>query len=356
MTCIQQVYSNDPIISDWVLSVPIEYKSDIEKVICCPRLCSLAYEVKSFINTDLIINVEGETGVGKGVFAKFIHALSRPLLPYVAINCAAIPVERVEAELFGWERGSFPGASNSATGRIRNAQCGTLFIDEIGKAPNSMQAKFFQVVDRGEVWPVGAQSPVNIGCRLIFGANENLEELVKSKEFLEDLFFRIDVVKVTIPPLRERSQDIIILANKILSQISHQNDKSPPQISVEAKRILYSFDWPGNVRQLSHIMKKAFYRCSNNVITKNNIENCLNRNASTPSKLPEMVADYEKNMIEAAILATNNNTAAATQLGISHSTLKDKIRKYKLKSNYIRKSAKFSTFDRYKKVESQPIV
>jgi len=213
--------------------------------------------------------IEGESGVGKEVVAEAIHAASpRAKKAMIAVNCGAIPANLVESELFGHEKGAFTGAFERKIGRFQEADGGTLFLDEIGEMPLEAQVKLLRVLQSGEVHPIGARHTSQVDVRVIAATNKKLIEEVEAGRFREDLYYRLNVVQVTIPPLRERTGDIPALARHLLARIAKQPGLRPIGITDEALQLLVGYDWPGNVRQLQNALFRAAVLCEAPALTR----------------------------------------------------------------------------------------
>ncbi len=213
--------------------------------------------------------IEGESGVGKEVVAEAIHAAStRGKKPMIAINCGAIPANLVESELFGHEKGAFTGAFERKIGKFVDADGGTLFLDEIGEMPLEAQVKLLRVLQSGEVHPIGARHTREVDVRVIAATNKRLAEEVEAGRFREDLYYRLNVVQVTIPPLRERTGDIPALARHLLARIADQPGLRPLGITDDALALLGRYDWPGNVRQLQNALFRAAVLCEGDALTR----------------------------------------------------------------------------------------
>ncbi len=212
--------------------------------------------------------IEGESGVGKEVVAKAIHAASpRARQPMLSVNCGAIPANLVESELFGHEKGAFTGAFERKIGRFAQADGSTLFLDEIGEMPLDAQVKLLRVIETGEVFPIGARHPREVDVRIIAATNKRLADEVEAGNFREDLYYRLNIVQVTIPPLRERTGDIPALARHLLARIAQQPGQRPIGITEEALHLLLRYDWPGNVRQLQNALFRAAVLCDDAALT-----------------------------------------------------------------------------------------
>ena len=213
--------------------------------------------------------IEGESGVGKEVVAEAIHAASpRAKKPLVRVNCGAIPANLVESELFGHERGAFTGAFERKIGRFQDADGGTLFLDEVGEMPLDAQVKLLRVLQNGEVHPVGARHPREVDVRIVAATNKTLSEEVEAGRFREDLFYRLNVVQVAIPPLRERVGDVAPLARHMLGRIAQQPGLRELGITDDALALLAGYGWPGNVRQLQNALFRAAVLCDGDALTR----------------------------------------------------------------------------------------
>lgn len=213
--------------------------------------------------------IEGESGVGKEVVAEAVHAASpRSKKPMIRVNCGALPPNLVESELFGHERGAFTGAFERKIGKIVDADGGTIFLDEVGEMPLEAQAKLLQLLSASEVQPIGARHPRDVDVRVIAATNKRLAEEVEAGRFREDLFYRLNVAQVTIPPLRERAQDIPALARHLLARIAQQPGLKELGITDDALALLVDYDWPGNVRQLQNALFRAAVLCEGDALTR----------------------------------------------------------------------------------------
>ncbi len=279
------------------------------------------------------ILIEGESGTGKELIAKAIHKRSkRKEKQFIAINCSAIPSELFENELFGHEKGAYTGALNREIGKIELAGEGTLFLDEIGDMPLFMQAKLLRVLQEKEFFRIGGKDLIKVKCRFISATNKNLEEMVENKEFREDLFYRINVIHLKVPPLRERKEDIPLLVENFIEKFKKINGKNIYDIDKEALDLLINYDWPGNVRQLENVIERAVVLCQGEIITvdhlperikskfKNNVNNILDSNNLN-------LYEIERKIILKALEEENfNQTKAAQKLGISRKQLRTKMK------------------------------
>ena len=220
-------------------------------------------------STIATVLIQGESGTGKELIAKSLHKNSpRYDMPFIALNMADIPKELVESELFGHEKGSFTGAVDKRIGRFEQANGGTLFLDEIGDMPLDSQTRLLRVLSNKEFYRVGGDKPIKVDVRIIAATHQNLNNLVSQKNFREDLFYRLNVIKIEVPPLRERKDDILDLSKYFLKNYSDSLDEDLRVISDEAMNIMKKYDWPGNVRELENVIQRALVLCSNNKISE----------------------------------------------------------------------------------------
>jgi len=232
---------------------------DVDQIIgASPRMTELKTLIRTVAVSNATVLVIGESGVGKELVAGAIHGLSqRRLKPYIRINCAAIPENLLESELFGHEKGAFTGASNQRIGKFEQCNRGTLFLDEIGDMALTTQTKILRVIQSGTFERVGGNQSIQVDVRIIAATNKPLEEAVAKKEFREDLFYRLNVVRIALPPLRERREDIHLLVNYFLNKFARQHRHAPRPITDEALRLLQAYHWPGNVRELENVIQRA---------------------------------------------------------------------------------------------------
>jgi len=279
---------------------------------------------------DAGVLILGETGVGKELVAGAIHRFSaRAGKPFVAVNCAAIPAELLESELFGHERGAFTGAVAARRGRFREAEGGTLLLDEIGDMPLATQAKILRVLQEREVTPVGG-APVKIDARIIAATHQDLQALVARGLFRADLYYRLAVIPIAVPPLRERGGDILLLARHILGELRPGH---PPGLTEAAERALLAHAWPGNVRELRNTLERAASLTRSGVIEPADLALSGHAVAEASTNLSEAVAATEIAMIRAALIrAQGNRTEAARALGISRQALYDRLKRYDLET------------------------
>jgi len=292
--------------------------------------------IASIANTDVPVLIEGESGTGKELVANAIYSVSyRKNKPFVKINCTAIPEHLFESELFGHERGAFTGATETRKGKFEFASGGTIFFDEIGDIPMVLQPKLLRVIEEHVITRLGSNATIPVDVRIIYATSKNLKELVKEGRFREDLFYRINVVPIQIPPLRQRREDIPYLIDHFLKYYMKKFDKPQPRISQEAYHALLSYHWPGNVRELKHAMERAVVLSKNGLITIDDLPEevsglsipCL----SVEYTLEESLRCFEKEMIYRALKETGGKKLeAARKLGISRKVLWKKMKDYNI--------------------------
>jgi transcriptional regulator with PAS, ATPase and Fis domain len=285
---------------------------------------------RRFAEWESNILLQGESGTGKELFACAIHSISRPNRPFVAVNCGAIPRTLAESELFGYEGGSFTGAErHGRQGKIEYASNGTLFLDEIGELPLELQPMLLRVLEEKQVVRIGGTRPIQTDFQLIAATNKNLLDLVKRGQFREDLYYRLAIFKIVIPPLRERLQDILLLSDHFLSDLSQKRGTPIPKLNRAAKTILLKYSWPGNVRQLENCLTYAASITYDGIIRPENLPNEIWSTSAPDEEVP--VSNLEMESIRQTLQKSGHNVSdAARSLGISRATLYRKIRKYGL--------------------------
>lgn len=302
-------------------------------------------EMKKLINTakqvaktNSTVMIQGESGTGKELIAHLIHQESdRSSQPFVPVHMAALTDTLLASELFGHERGAFTGATERKIGRFERANGGTLFLDEISEIPESMQIKLLRVLQEGEFERVGSSKTIRVNVRLICATNKNLKEEMNAGRFREDLFYRINVILINIPPLRDHVSDIPLLAEYYLKHFASLNRKTIERISPEAMEILKNYKWPGNVRELKNIMERIVVLSSAKIIDLDQLPEDI-RKPYTPlikmeseQHLPANFTEMEKTLIRDALKISNKNKSlAAKKLGISRRTLYRKMDEYKI--------------------------
>ncbi len=291
---------------------------------------------KQIAETDASVLITGENGTGKELIAQAIHENSlRKKRRLVPLNCAALSSQLVESELFGHEKGAFTGANFQKKGRFEFAHQGTLFLDEVGDMPLETQVKLLRVLEDGEIQRVGANETLKVDVRLISATNRNIEELIQEGKFREDLYYRLKVVTIHMPPLRERRQDIPLLVNHFVDQFSTAYRKPIEEIEREAMNVLTAYPWPGNVRELKHAIENMVVVSRGTVLTVENLPESIHRSerSSSVSDLDSLVGvplkDVEELLIEKTLeQVSGNRNEAAKILGIGERTLYRKLKKY----------------------------
>jgi transcriptional regulator with PAS, ATPase and Fis domain len=284
-------------------------------------------------NSPSAVLITGESGVGKELYANAIHFHSdRSQQPFVKVNCAAIPDNLLESELFGYVDGAFTGARKGGKmGKFELANHGTIFLDEIGEMPWPMQAKLLRVLQEKEIERVGDNKTRSVDVRIISATNADLEQLVAANKFRHDLYYRLNVVKLYIPPLRERKQDIIPLAEHIISKLNAQLGQNVYGLSEAAKRLLAEYNWPGNVRELHNVLEMAMNFCQNPEINPEDLPLHIRKSSYQPADYREAMLQAERQIIIQALdIAGKNREEAAGRLGISRATLFRLLKKHKL--------------------------
>ena len=302
-----------------------------------PEMQRIFETVRAVAPTDSTILIEGATGTGKDLLAKVIRSAShRSDRPFVKVNCAAIPENLLESELFGYTRGAFSGADKDKPGRFNEADRGTIFLDEIGDLPLHLQAKLLRVLDDKEFYPLGSRTISKVDVRVISATNRDLAELVRQRLFREDLFYRLNVLRIELPALKDRPSDLPLLIRHIVRKLSAARPGGPVDVSDEAMALLMSHDWPGNVRQLENILEHALIISRSGVIESKHFAACLGRKkphgpacGKIPDKPPRGLPDSDREKILEA-LAENDWQRAKTadSLGMDRTTLWRKMKKY----------------------------
>ena len=310
------------------------------------RMRDLVTLAKTVAQSKATVLIQGESGTGKELIAHLVHqSSSRAARPFIAINCAAIPENLLESELFGHERGAFTGAVSSKSGKFELANGGTLLLDEISEMDIRLQAKLLRVIQEGEVDRIGGRRPVPVDVRIIATTNRNLADCVKAGTFREDLFYRLNVVNLTPPPLRERMGDVRMLAQHFIQSFSNRGGKRIQAISPDAMQILEAHQWPGNVRELENTLERSAIVAQNDVLQAADIhfqsgssdgEVTLaaaeaQMNSSMGWAPGTTLNDIERNVIlDALKYHSGNRTHTAKALGISIRTLRNKLAEYRM--------------------------
>jgi len=285
------------------------------------------------------ILIEGESGTGKELIARAIHTnSSRASGPFVAVNCAAIPEALLESELFGYVRGAFTDARKDRSGLFREANGGMLFLDEISELPMTLQTKLLRVLEDKEIRPLGANQGEKVDTRVLSASNRNLEELVRSDKFRQDLYYRLNVIRIELPPLRERGDDVPILLQHFVEKFAAGAKRQVDGIEPEALAALKNYDWPGNIRELEHAIERAVFLGKGSRIGLEDLPPNVVANGQSSVVLAQALRrqltlrDLEQEYVAKVLEATNGNkTEAAKILGVDRTTLYRKLEEYKLK-------------------------
>lgn len=299
-----------------------------------PEMQKILRLAESLATTDITVIVYGESGTGKELLARYIHSLSkRNNMQFVAVNCAAIPENLLEAELFGYEKGAFTGAFDRKIGKFEIANHGTILLDEIAEMPLSLQAKLLRVLQEKEIDRIGGKKPIPIDVRVIVTTNRDLQKLCAEGRFREDLYYRLNVFSIKLIPLRERKDDIPFLAEHFLNIFAASLSKKVKGFSEEAMEFLKNQQWHGNVREFENFIQRAVFLCKGEIIEKDDFlfeENTFNKRAN--GKLKEM----EKELILKTLNEVKGNkTKAAKLLGVSVRTIRNKLKEYRLEDSFL---------------------
>ncbi len=313
------------------------------------KILAILDMLKNVAKSKSSILIQGESGTGKELFARYIYRYSnRRNMPFVAVNCAAIPTQLLESEMFGFEKGAFTGATTRKIGKFELANGGTLLLDEISEMDVQLQAKLLRVIQEAEVDRVGGKMPIPIDTRIIATTNADLQDRIAQKTFRSDLYYRLNVIPVIVPPLRERNGDVILLAEHFIKKYSQVNEKKEPILTDAAEAILKAYSWPGNVRELENVMERAVLICNaagigaEHLLLENVVSNSRadeetpvqeitliqNNNDDDDEKISTLY-EMEKNMIFDTLNKFNwNKTKASKILGISVRTMRNKLHEY----------------------------
>jgi DNA-binding NtrC family response regulator len=296
-----------------------------------PAMKNVVRTIERVAPSDVSVLITGESGTGKEVIADLIHALSpRNKGPLIKINCAALPRELIESELFGSVKGAFTGANADRDGLFRQAEGGTLLLDELSEMPIDTQSKLLRVLQEKEVRPVGGRTSYKTDCRIVAATNRKVEEAIKDGKLREDLFYRISAISIDLPPLRERREDILPVANSFLRRFAAQAGRNLSGYTPAAQEKLRGFDWPGNVRQLQNEIQRAVLMCEGNVIDAQDLSiSAVSTNPDAEVQDLTLMEAMERNAISQMLKETGGNKLeTAKRLGIGRQTLYNKIKIY----------------------------
>ncbi len=309
-----------------------------------PQIIEIKKLIEEVADSGLTVLIRGESGTGKEIIARILHHISsRRSGPFIKVNCAAIPKELLEAELFGYERGAFTGAYKRKPGRFELANQGTIFLDEIGDMPIELQAKLLQILEHREFVRVGGVETISVDVRIICATNQDLEKNLAEGTMREDLYYRLNEITIPIPPLRERREDIPLLIEHFINIYNKQFNRQFPPLSPSTLQAIEEYDWPGNVRELENLIKQTIVRGDEGII-KSELKKRSSLSSSSPSPpqttedelslkkaSQKAIEETEKNLISKALNQTNWNRRKASQLlGISYRSLLYKIKEYGL--------------------------
>src|SRR2546423_1108093 len=301
-----------------------------------PRMRAVVQVAEKIAAKPVTVLITGESGTGKEVLARYIHARSdRKTSPFVAVNLPAIPANLVESELFGHERGAFTGADRQKLGKFELANGGTLFLDEIGDLALDLQSKILRALQEHEIERVGGEKPIQLDLRVICATNRDLGQRVQEGKFREDLYWRLKVVPIELPPLRERVEDIRDLAQHFLARAGAEHGRAPQTLSEDALDLLERYRWPGNIRELENVMERMTVVCDSEIIEEADlpydfaIANPAPETRNEQQSLEEALLAFEKSFLRKALKRNSwHRKRTAEQLGIGYSTLKQKLKNY----------------------------
>lgn len=293
-----------------------------------PAMKQIMQGIERIAKSNASVFISGETGTGKEVIAQCIHDHStRANQPFIKVNCAAVPESLVESEFFGHEKGAFTGATNKRLGRFELANRGTLLLDEVTEIPLGLQAKLLRATQEREFERVGGSKPIKVDIRMVSTSNRDIKEALKNKVLREDLYYRLNVIPIYIPPLKERQEDIIPLAKHFLDRVCKNNHVEKKSLSKSAQEKLLRYPWPGNVRELANVIERATVMDQGKVIEA---EHLYLDGPGVNLIVGKTLQELEKQLIVDTIQSHPNNTKAAETLGISVKELRDKLREYNL--------------------------
>lgn len=306
-------------------------------ITCDPQMLKVCRTIERVAPSDATVLILGESGTGKELLARALHQLSdRADRRSVAINCAAIPENLLESELFGFEKGAFTGASKQTIGRIEYANGGTLFLDEIGDLPFSLQAKLLRFLQERVIERLGGRGEIPVDVRVVCATHQNLQDLIKQGRFREDLYYRLSEISVNIPPLRQREGDAALLAHAFLDKFSRQQKRSLKGFKSDAMEAIENHEWPGNVRQMENVIKRAVIMAEGAQITASDLALDSAQREAGPINLRQIREEAERKAIVRALGRTNGNIShTADLLGVSRAALYHLLDRFGLKKNDI---------------------
>jgi PAS domain S-box-containing protein len=309
----------------------VEKRHTFQDIVSKNKIMQEIFDIMpSIAESDATVLIEGKSGTGKELIARALHDLSpRREAPLVTVNCGAVPDTLLESELFGHKAGAFTDARKEKPGRFARADGGTLFLDEIADVSSAMQVRLLRVLQDGVYEPLGATESVTADVRIIAASNRKLETLVKKGAFREDLFYRLNVVKIALPPLKDRREDIPLLVDHFIRRFNHTKNKTIEGYSPEVLTALMQYDYPGNIRELENILEHAFVLCRGSIIEPDCLPpDFLSKTGNAVSTPAATVDDFERKLIEDTLMSHNwNRTRAAAELGMHATTLWRKLKK-----------------------------
>lgn len=322
------------------LSTIEEMRKEIAKQYSFQDIVSKHHEIQNIFNilpdiakSNSTVLIEGPSGSGKELFARAIHNQSnRARGPYVVVNCGALPDTLLESELFGYVKGAFTDAKQDKPGRFARAEGGTLFLDEIADLPLSLQVKLLRVLQNGEYEPLGATKSIKANVRIIAATNQNLTQLLSEGKFREDLYYRLNIIKITLPPLARRREDIPLLVNHFIQKFNAKMGKEIAAVTPEVMEFFMSYDFPGNIRELENIIEHAFVLCHGSTIAMHHLPQELKARTDSPkdalaAQYPRLKEVEAQVIIETLQKCRGNRAMAARELGIDRTTLWRKMKK-----------------------------
>lgn len=294
-----------------------------------PVMKQILKDIEKVAKSNAAVFINGESGTGKEVVAHLIHSQSpRANNPFIKVNCAAVPEALVESEFFGHEKGAFTGANTKRLGRFELAHLGSLLLDEVTEIPPNLQAKLLRVIQEQEFERVGGVKPVKVDVRLISTSNRDIKEALTSKILREDLYYRLNVVPIVLPPLRERKEDIVPLAEYFIERMCRENHSERKKLTAEAQKKLLQYPWPGNIRELANVIERAIVMDRDKSIHGDHL--FLEGVTVRATNIGKTLQEIEKEHIKEILQAEESKTKAAEQLGISLKMLRDKLKEYDL--------------------------
>jgi formate hydrogenlyase transcriptional activator len=301
-------------------------------------ICNVSAQVMKVAPSDATVLITGESGTGKELIARAIHKRSRrSRSAFVKMNCAVTPSSLMAAELFGYEKGAFTGANQRHAGRFEVANHGTIFLDEIGEMPNETQVAFLRVLQEHEFERIGSTQSIPVDVRVIAATNCNLPAAVRSGKFRLDLFYRLNVFPIHVPPLRDRPEDILLLAKYFIERYAAKAAKKIRQVEKRTAKLIEEYDWPGNIRELQNVIERAIILCDSDTFS---VEESWLRPEADSEGLRPQVSNHEREIIEAALAQTRGLVSgprgAAAKLGVPRTTLESKIKSLRIDKNRYR--------------------